>query len=510
MTTLHLRNSIGRSPLRIGLPRVQRIWIIRGFLLIPLAFAYFALSPTARAVLPAPDGDYLNENTAEGNSALFSLTSGADNTAIGFSALFRNTTGSYNTATGNSALYNNTTGFENTASGVGALEFNTTADFNTATGFWSLHNNTTGSNNTANGLSALYRNTTGSNNTANGVAALYSNTTINGVSGRNNTANGYEALYSNTTGVGNTASGYAALIKNTTGNYNTADGLQALYLNTIGSKNTASGVDALVSNTQGSNNSASGYYALFSNAIGVDNTANGVRALFSNTGSNNIGLGSNAGINLTSGSNNIDIGNVGVAGESATIRIGSGAQTRTFIAGIRGKTTVNANAVPVVIDSAGQLGTTSSSRRFKKEIKPMDHISEAILGLKPVTFHYNSDTTNTPQFGLIAEEVAEANPDLVVRDDDGKIYTVRYDAVNAMLLNEFLKEHRTVQELKSTAAKQEATIVQQQKDFRATAAQQREEIQALTASLREQALQIQKVSAQLEIIKPAPQTVLNN
>ncbi len=472
MTTLDLRKSIGRSPLRLA------------SFIIPLALACFGLAPTSRALSPDPDGGYINGNTAEGDSALFSLTRGVDNTAIGFGALFRNTTGSYNTATGNSALYNNTTGLENTANGVGALEFNT-ADFNTATGFWSLHNNTTGSNNTATGLDALYRNTTGHFNTATGAAALYSNTTINGVSGRNNTATGYEALYSNTTGVGNTASGYAALIKNTTGNYNTGDGVQTLYLNTIGSKNTASGVDALVSNTQGSNNSASGYYALFSNAIGIDNTAEGFKALFSNTGSNNIGLGSNAGIDLTTGQNNIDIGNVGVAGESASIRIGSGAQTRTFIGGIRGKTTVNANAVPVVIDSAGQLGTVSSSGRFKSQIKPMDQTSEAILGLKPVTFHYKSDSKGTPQFGLIAEEVAKVNPDLVVHDEKGEIYTVRYEAVNAMLLNEFLKEHRTVQE-------------------------QQKEINALKTQLQEQKARIQRVSDKVELNNSAPRIVVEN
>ena len=139
-------------------------------------------------------------------------------------------------------------------------------------------------------------------------------------------------------------------------------------------------------------------------------------------------------MSLTTGSYNIDIGNPGKAGEANTIRIGrGGSQTATFIAGIRGVTTVNANAIPVLIDSAGQLGTMSSSRRFKKEIKPMDQTSEAILGLKPVTFRYKSDSEGTPQFGLIAEEVAEVNPDLVVRDENGELYTVRYEAVNAMM-----------------------------------------------------------------------------
>jgi predicted ribosome quality control (RQC) complex YloA/Tae2 family protein len=229
-------------------------------------------------------------------------------------------------------------------------------------------------------------------------------------------------------------------------------------------------------------------------------------------------LGYFAGFSLTTGSNNIDIGNRGVAGEANTIRIGNAvttvwsdglthpAQTRTFIAGIRGRTTANANAVPVVIDSAGQLGTASSSRRFKNEIKPMDKASEAILALKPVTFHYKSDNTRTPQFGLIAEEVAKVNPDLIVRDENGEIYTVRYEAVNAMLLNEFLKEHRKVEALQTSFAQQQrdfqSKLTQQQKDFQAAAARQQKQIEALTSGL-------QRVSARLELNKSAPQTVLN-
>jgi Chaperone of endosialidase len=214
-------------------------------------------------------------------------------------------------------------------------------------------------------------------------------------------------------------------------------------------------------------------------------------ALFNNTGSFNVAFGFNAGANLTTGSNNIDIGALGVAGESNTMRIGTVKQTATFIVGIRGTATANANAVPVVIDSAGQLGTISSSRRFKDEIRPMDNSSEAILGLKPVTFHYKADKQNTPQFGLIAEEVSKVNPDLVVRDENGEIYTVRYEAVNAMLLNEFLKEHRKVESQEGRLQKQEAVIAQQQK-----------QIEALTAT-------IQKVSAQVEMSKPAPQLVAN-
>ena len=217
---------------------------------------------------------------------------------------------------------------------------------------------------------------------------------------------------------------------------------------------------ALFSNTIGDENTAVGSGALFSNTTGFENTAIGDNTLTNNTiGSVNIALGHLAGCNLTTGGGNIDIGNGGVAGESGTIRIGQ-SQTRTFIAGIRGRTTGNANAVAVLIDSAGQLGTISSSRRFKKEIKPMDNTSEAIHALKPVTFHYKSDASGTPQFGLIAEEVAEVNPSLVVRDEKGDIYTVRYDAVNAMLLNEFLKEHR-----RNEKEQQEATIARQQKQI---------------------------------------------
>ncbi|PYK95298.1 MAG: hypothetical protein DME36_02535 [Verrucomicrobia bacterium] len=236
---------------------------------------------------------------------------------------------------------------------------------------------------------------------------------------------------------------------------------------------------------------ASGNGALFSSTTGVNNTANGQNALRKNTtGSFNIALGDNAGFSLTTGSNNIDIGNKGVAAESNTIRIGKvGTQTNTFIAGISGVTV--AGGVGVIIDSNGHLGTVVSSERFKDSIKPMNKASEAILALKPVTFHYKKelDPEGIPQFGLVAEEVEKVNPDLVARDDQGKVYTVRYEAVNAMLLNEFLKEHRKVEKL-------EATVVQQQKDF--------------IARLEEQASQIQKVSAQLEATNPARRMVNNH
>src|SRR5205823_1295899 len=251
-------------------------------------------------------------------------------------------------------------------------------------------------------------------------------------------------------------------------------------------------------------NTANGVNALFSNMAGNNNTASGVKALYSNTGNGNIGLGVNAGSNLTTGDNNIDIGAFGIAGEANTIRIGKGGlQTKAFMQGIRGITTTNANAIPVLIDSAGQLGTISSAQRFKNDIKPMGGASEALLTLKPVTFHYKSDRTATPQFGLIAEEVAAVNRDLVVRDENGEIYTVRYDAVNAMLLNEFLKEHRKVEEQEATIVGLKSMVAQQQRDFQTTIAQQQKQIEALTAGL-------QKVSAELELNKPVPEAVANN
>jgi len=366
MTTLHSRKSIDRSPLRRGFR----------FGALALVLACCALPLTSRALLPppAPDGGYPNQNTAEGDGALFNLT-------------------------------------------------------------------------------------TGFHNTANGFAALTSNT-----DGYNNTAIGFNALFSNN-GTDNAASGAFALQSNTTGNFNTANGLEALFNNATGTRNTAIG-----------------HHALFNNS----------------TGSSNIALGKSAGLNLTTGSNNIDIGSVGGAGESNTIRIGSVIQTRTFIKGISGVAVAGA---AVVVNAGGQLGVAASAVRFKEQIEPMDKASEAVLSLKPVSFRYKKeiDPECTPQFGLVAEEVEKVNPDLVARDDQGKVYTVRYEAVNAMLLNEFLKEHRTVQEheatitqVKSTVAKQEATIAQQQK-----------QIEALTTGL-------QKVSDQLELSKPVPRTVVNN
>jgi len=322
--------------------------------------------------------------------------------------------------------------------------------------------------NTAEGQNALLSLSAGIYNTAVGLFSLLSN-----AEGNFNTGLGAGALLANTADR-NTATGAGSLLSNTTGEDNTANGAFALFTNTIGIFNTATGAFALLNNTTGVENTASGYRALSGNATGVGNTACGSQALVQSTGNNNTALGIHAGFNISTGSNNIHIGNVGAGNESATLRIGDNNQTRTFIAGINGVNQGSPTAV-FINTLTGQLGTTApaSSRRYKQEIKPMDTASEAVLALKPVSFHYKSDNTKTLQFGLIAEDVADVNPDLVVRDENGEIYTVRYDAVNAMLLNEFLKEHRKNEE-------QEATIARQQK-----------QIDALTAGL-------EKVSAQLE------------
>ena len=254
-----------------------------------------------------------------------------------------------------------------------------------------------------------------------------------------------ERLFSNTTGSENTATGVHALLFNTTGYGDTASGFHALYSNTTGRFNTANGLYALESKTTGDFNTANGYFTLANNSIGVANTALGYGALANNaSGGANTALGLSAGSNVRTASKVICIG--------ANVR-GADVSNSCFIGSVRGVTTQNADAVPVLIDSAGQLGTASSSARFKTAIKPMDAASETIFALKPVTFHYKSDNPDTPQFGLIAEDVAEVNPTLVVRDKNGEIYTVRYEAVNAMLLNEFLKEHRKVGQLEKQIRK---------------------------------------------------------
>jgi hypothetical protein len=376
-----------------------------------VALACFAVFPRAQAVVPAPDGGYPGRNTAEGENALFSLTTGASNTAIGFIALASNTTGDFNTAEGSNALVTNTTGFQNTATGANAL-----------------FSNTTGSENTANGVNTLFRNTTGFQNAATGV----------------------QALFSNTTGFHNAAAGFQALFSNTTGNHNTADGDNALVHNTTGVLNTAIGAHALDQNI---------------------------------TGSSNVALGFQAGLSIT-GSGNVCIG------ENTFGRPGDSNVTRIRNIG----STAQASGVFVTVGAFGKLGFQVSSRRYKDDIKPMDKASEALFALKPVSFRYKQeiDPARSPDFGLIAEDVATVNPDLVARDEEGKIVTVRYQAVNTMLLNEFLKEHRKVDEQEKTIAELKSGMT------------------ALASIVKEQAAQIQKVSAQVEASKPAPQVVNNN
>jgi len=384
-------------------------------LLITLTLLCFGFFPKVQAVVPPPDGGYPGFNTAEGQNALFSLTTGAANTAVGWFSLFSDRENSFNTATG-----------------AGALLFNT-ADANTAFGAAALLFNTTGENNTATGVNALASNTTGPTNTAVGVGALSSNTF----------------------GGGGTAVGYQALASQSGRGGSTAIGSRALASQTDGEANTATGAAALESTT------------------GSRNTANGFTALRDSTGNDNTALGEGAGGNVTTASNVICIG-AGV--------FGANVDNSCYIGNIFGST--SANGVGVLVNSNGRLGTVVSSARFKDEIKPMDKASEALFALTPVTFRYKKeiDPAGASQLGLVAEDVEKVNPNLVVRDKEGKPYTVRYDQVNAMLLNEFLKEHRKVQELT--------------KDFQATVAQ-------LTSRLDEQAALIQKVSAQLATASPS-------
>jgi hypothetical protein len=352
-----------------------------------LTLGCFALRPAPKAfgVVPAPDGGYAGGNTAEGQSALFSLSTGGYNTAVGFSSLRSNTTASFNTAIGTGALLAN----------IGA---------------------------------------------SNGA-------------GDQNTATGAGALLSNTTGTSNTANGAFALLNNTTGGYNTANG----------------------------------FHALFSNSGAYYNTAIGENALSNNTiGEGNVALGFGACSGVTTADNVICIGG-DVSGANQT--------NSCYIGNIFGTTSSGGTAV--FVNSNGRLGTSTSSRRFKDDIKPINHASETLFELKPVTFRYKKgidpeSPEHKAEFGLIAEEVEKVNPDLVVRDKEGKPYSVRYDQVNAMLLNEFLKEHHEVAALKGTVA------------------EQGQQMQTMAGQLKEQAAQIQKVSAQLRLNKPTLQTVSNN
>ena len=356
-------------------------------------------------------------------------------------------------------------------------------NFTTAEGLNALKNLTTGVGNTGIGWYSLFANSSGSYNTGVGAAALLFNTT-----GEQNTATGVAALFNHGTGNANTAIGSLALFSDTSGQLNTAIGAGALFSNVggpfPGSFNTATGASALASNT-GGDNTATGAQALQSNTSGNDNTAVGLNALVMNTtGDHNVALGSMAGSQQTTGSHNIYIG--------ASIAGSAGESDACYIASIFGQT--SASGAPVLINSNNKLGTMTSSKRFKEEIKPMDKASNALFALNPVTFRYRKeiDPAGTTQLGLVAEDVEKVDPNLIVRDKEGKAYSVRYDQVNAMLLNEFLKEHRKVDAQKCKIDQQDAKI-----------ARLEQQVEALAASL-------QKVSAKLELNDPQPRTVLNN
>ena len=469
------------------------------------------------------------QNTAAGAFALFNNTGGGGNIAIGFQAGSALTTGNDNIEIGNigvaaesntirigdrtihaaiflagitktspappnqAVLVDPTTGHLGSVD-IGSFGVVSTSPENTAVGDQALSNNTTGGNNTATGAQALQNNTTGNFNDALGAFSLQNN-----VSGFSNNAFGFDTLFSNIRSAANTAVGDLALEFNDadgagTANFNTAVGAgalagdpvgmtmdgdsnnavgdNALGANSTGSFNQAMGVDALSSNADGAANIAIGDSALIGNAHGSFNTVVGWSAADSLEGSDNIYIGATAGTAVTSENGTIRVGDTSVIGAC-------------FIAGISGQT--SSGGMAVFIDGNGKLGTSTSSARFKENIQPMDQASESIFALKPVTFRYKKaiDPKHIPHFGLVAEDVEKVNPDLVVRDEEGKPYSVRYDQVNAMLLNEFLKEHRAVQE-------QGATITEL-----------KEQVAALTEGL-------QKVSAQLDLSKHTPQMVLNN
>jgi trimeric autotransporter adhesin len=487
----------------------------------PLVLGYLALSPGVQAKPPpksTASEDRGNGNSAaEGVDALNLSTTGSDNTAHGWFSLFSNTTGYQNTATGGAALGFNTVGSDNTANGFQALLNNTTASGNTAVGAQALLSNTTASGNTAVGAQALQNNTTGGTfsttlgyamgpNVAVGALALGSNTTASA-----NTAVGYQALGSLTTGLvipgvngtdfsASTAVGFQALANATDqSSSNSAFGYQALASNTTGSANSAFGFQALGNRDPingnpmtGGANSAFGYLALANNASGGSNIAVGFQALYNNeSGNGNVAIGTKAGYNIFGGSGNVAIG------DSVTGSSGVNVSNTTWIRNVYYSV---ASTRAVYVDSDNKIGTLSSSRRYKEEIKPMDKASEALFALKPVSFRYKKeiDPARALSFGLIAEEVAQISPDLITCGKDGRPETVRYEAVNAMLLNEFLKEHRRVEQQETIIAELKSTVAQQLKGM-----------EALAAHLKEQATQIQKVSAQLELSKPSTQTVAN-
>jgi hypothetical protein len=502
----NLIRSINRSPLRCG------------FFTLTIALTWFALSPPLKAA-DCPTSCGSNGNTAVGPNALDSVTTGINNTAVGTGALTADTTGAYNAAIGNGALESNTIGQQNMAIGAEALANNIMGNFNMGIGFRALFMNT-GSRNSGVGAAALRNNTDASDNTAIGSTAMRENTT-----GENNTAIGSGAFTASQTSFGNVAVGDRTLTSfigagtDTTNGFNTALGSLALNAETTGQENTAVGRRALEFLLTGSNNTIIGWRA-GDNYTGAEsrNILIGSQVT-GNTGEDNtIRIGTNL------SSDGIVISNGSILGAQAfTIAsglVGGGIQfleilgfssisiestlsqtngaSSCFVGGIRNQTPPAASHA-VVVGANNQLAdATLSSRRFKRDIAPMDKASEGILALKPVTFHWKTDKTNEPEFGLIAEEVAKVNLDWITRDPQGEIIGVRYDKIPVLLLNEFLKEHKKVEEQQASIADLKSTVALQQKDM-----------QVLTAQLKEQAAQIQKVSAQLEASKPAPKVVTN-
>ncbi len=418
-------------------------------------------------------------NTANGASALTSNITGSGNNAVGLGALSSNTTGMYNIADGFDALVTNTTGGFNVATGVDALHFNVTGSFNVAFGNGALQSNT-GSNNAAIGQAALVNNTTGNNNTALGYQAgqnastgsnnIYLGANVHGVAGESNTIYlGQVGTQTKTfvAGVRGTTTGNADAIPvviDSAGQLGTAPSVVGSLLRPFGSslflgssagtpsagiENTGIGGLALSSLNNGGHNIAVGDSALQDTTTGFDNTAVGWFALFQNqTGNGNVAIGSNTGYNNTSGSYNIYLGagNPGIDGETHTMYLGYG-QSRALIAGVRGVTTGAVDAVPVVIDSNGQLGTISSSIRFKEDVQDMADASHRLFSLRPVTFRYTKPYTNGAkpiQFGLVAEEVAQVFPELVVHDAAGNVETFHYETLNVLLLNEVQRQERRI------------------------------------------------------------------
>jgi hypothetical protein len=523
----NLISSINRSPLRCG------------FFTVAIALCWFALSPPLKAQ-DCPSTCPGGGNTGVGNNALDSVTTGINNTAVGAGALTADTGGDYNVAVGNGALQSNTTGFQNMAIGAEALANNIVGNFNMAIGFRALfmntgnrnsavgaaalRNNADASDNTAIGSEALRENQTGQQNTAIGAGALRANTTVG-----DNTAVGFHALTASQTSFGNLAIGDRALESfigagtNTTNGFNTAVGSLALNAEQTGQENTAVGRRALEFLVTGSNNTAIGWRA-GDNYTG-DESGNIVigRAVSGTTGESNfIRIGDNLPsdgivIGASPGVQAVTVG-TGLLSQGisilstifgSTMQIGRGLPTvgtSTFIGGIAGFAQPTAGTVlDVSIETNAasvnfqRLGADTSSRRYKEDIKPMDKLSEAIYKLKPVTYRTTKETNPAQPiaFGLIAEDVAEVCPDLAAIVD-GQPMGVHYKALGVMLLNEFLKEHKKVEEQQASIAELKSTVASQQK-----------EMQFLTAQLKEQAAQIQKVSAQLEASKPAPKVVAN-